>query len=138
VIAGGGAPADRDLLQAHKALVVAAECAKPGAPIVWLAHAGDGPGHEAFLPWFEAGRLERHLAALRRAFHPYGLTAYALRWKAAHHPVHVVSTVSRDVTRPMGLLPFETAQAALDHAVALARPRRCVVLPRAARTFFRD
>ena len=136
VIAGGGAPADRDLLQAHKALVVAAACAKPSAPIVWLAHAADGPGHDAFLPWFEAGRLERHLAALRRAFHPYGLTAYALRWKAARHPIHVVSTVSRDVLRPMGLLPYPSAQAAVDAAWAAARPARVVVLPRAARTFF--
>jgi nickel-dependent lactate racemase len=136
VVAGGGAPRDRDLVQCHKALVVAAECAKPGAPIVWLAHAGAGVGHPAFLPWFETGRLERHLAALRRGFHPYGLTAYALRWKAARHPVHAVSTLSRDVLRPMGLLPFSDGQAALDHALAHARAATCVVLPRAAETLF--
>jgi nickel-dependent lactate racemase len=138
VVAGGGAPRDRDLVQAHKALVTAAECAKPGAPIVWLAHAGAGPGPPAFLQWFEAGRPARHLAALRRAFHPYGLTAYALRWKAARHPVHVVSTLSRDLLRPMGLLPFEDAQAALDHALAGTRVDTCVVLPRAAETLFDD
>jgi nickel-dependent lactate racemase len=101
VIAGGGAPRDRDLVQAHKALVVAAEVARDGAPIVWLAHAADGAGHPAFLPWFETGRLERHLLSLRRGFHPYGLTAYALRWKASRHPVHVVSTQSADLLRPM-------------------------------------
>ena len=136
VIAGGGAPRDRDLVQAHKALVLAAEVAKPGAPIVWLAHAEGGAGHPAFLPWFEAGRLDRHLAALRREFHPYGLTAYALRWKAARHPVHVVSTLSRDVLRPMGLLAFSEAQSAVDHALASARVETCVVLPRAAETLF--
>lgn len=148
VVAACGPGRDGDLVQAHKALVVAAEVAAPGAPIVWLAHAAKGAGHPRFLPWFEAGRLERHLFALRRDFHPYGLTAYALRWKAARHPVHVVSVLPRDVLRPMGLWVFEDAQAALDHALGAAaradadarpgapRPPRCVVLPRAAETFF--
>jgi nickel-dependent lactate racemase len=136
VVAGLGAPRDRDLLQSHKALVVAAEAAKPGAPIVWLAHARDGAGHAQFLPWFEAGKPPRHLAALRRDFHPYGLTAYALRWKAARHPVHVVSTMPADALRPLGLLPFETAEAAVAHALARHRVERCVVLPRAGETFF--
>lgn len=136
VIAGGGAPRDRDLLQAHKGLVAACEVAKEGAPVVWLAHAAEGAGHPRFLPWFEAGRLDRHLAALRRSFHPYGLTAYALRWKAAHHPVHVVSTQVRDVLRPMGLHPFDDAQRAVEAAIAAHRPARCVVLPRALETFF--
>lgn len=148
VVAACGPGRDGDLVQAHKALVVAAEVAAPGAPIVWLAHAAKGAGHPRFLPWFEAGRLERHLFALRRDFHPYGLTAYALRWKAARHPVHVVSVLPRDVLRPMGLWVFDDAQAALDHALGAAergaadarpgatRPLRCVVLPRAAETFF--
>ncbi len=136
VIAGGGAPRDRDLLQAHKGLVVACDVAKPGAPVVWLAHAKDGAGHPRFLPWFEAGKLDRHLAALRRQFHPYGLTAYALRWKAARHPIHAVSLQSRDVLRPMGLHPFADAQTAVDAAIANHRPVRCVVLPRALETFF--
>ncbi len=136
VIAGGGAPRDRDLLQAHKGLVVACDVAKAGAPVVWLAHARDGAGHPRFLPWFEAGRLERHLEALRRAFHPYGLTAYALRWKAARNPVHAVSTQTRDTLRPMGLLAFDDAQAAVDAAIAAFAPKRCVVLPRALETFF--
>jgi len=140
VIAACGPGRDGDLVQAHKALVVAAEVAAPGAPIVWLAHAAHGPGHPRFLPWFEAGRLERHLFALRRDFHPYGLTAYALRWKAARHPVHVVSVLPRDVLRPLGLWVFDDAQAAVDHALGAgpdARPvARCVILPRAAETFF--
>jgi nickel-dependent lactate racemase len=136
VIAGGGFPRDRDLVQAHKALALAAEAAKPGAPIVWLAHAGDGPGHPRFLPWFETGKPERHLLALRRQFHPYGLTAYALRWKAAKHPVHVVSTLTRDVLRPMGLLPHDDPQRAVDAALAGAAGTRVVVLEDPGATLF--
>jgi nickel-dependent lactate racemase len=136
VIAGGGAPRDRDLIQAHKGLVAAVEAAKPGAPVVWFAHAGAGVGHARFLPWFETGRLDRHLAALRRDFHPYGLTAYALRWKAASRPVHVVSELPAEVLRPMGLLPFASGREALDHALARHRVETCTVLPRASETLF--
>jgi nickel-dependent lactate racemase len=137
VVAGGGAPRDRDLVQAHKALVVAARVAAPGAPIVWLARADRGVGDPAMLPWFETGRLERHLAALRRTFHPYGLTAYALRRKAAEHPVHVVSDLSPDLLRPMGLWPFADVDSAISHATSKHRVARAVVLPRAAETLLR-
>lgn len=136
VVAACGAGRDGDLVQAHKALVVAAEAAAPGAPLVWLAHAAGGPGHPRFLPWFEAGPLPRHLAALRRAFHPYGLTAYALRWKTTHHPVHVVSTLPRDVLRPLGLAVHGDAQDAVEHALRGRAGARVVVLPRAAETCF--
>jgi lactate racemase len=132
VVVGAASPRADDLIQAHKALLAALPWAKPGAPIVWLARAPKGPGHPDFLPWFEAGRLDRHLAALRRAFHPYGLTAYSVRRAAKDHPVHVVSEVSPDITRGMGLLPFADAPAALAHALDHADVRTCAVLPDAS------
>lgn len=132
VVVGAASPRADDLIQAHKALLEALAWAKPGAPIVWLARASKGPGHPEFLPWFEAGRLDRHLAALRRSFHPYGLTAYSLRRAAKDHPIHVVSEVPADVTRGMGLLPFADARAALEHALAHADVKTCAVLPDAS------
>ncbi len=109
-------PTDGDLIQAHKTLLRATAWAKPGAPIVWLADAPQGPGHPSFLPWFESGKLHRHLAALREQFHPYGLTAYSIRRIAKDHPVHVVSSLPRDILRPMGLLAFGDMQKAIDFA----------------------
>lgn len=129
VIAGCSSPRADDLVQAHKALLAALPWARPGAPVIWLARARRGPGHADFLPWFEAGRLERHLAALRRTFQPYGLTAYSIRRAAAEHPLHVVSEVSPDVTRGMGLLPLPSLQAALRHALQHHEVRRIAVLP---------
>ena len=129
VLAGASSPRADDLVQAHKALRAALAWAKPGAPILWLARAGKGPGHPELLPWFESGRLERHLAALRRAFHPDGLTAYALRRATAEHRVYVVSEVSPDITRGMGLWPCADAQAALDHALAHHEVRSVALLP---------
>jgi nickel-dependent lactate racemase len=117
VLAGVGGARATDLIQAHKALQVAAAWAKADAPIVWLAAAPEGPGHPEFLPWFETGRPERHLAALRKTFHPYGLTAYGYRQVAARHPVHVVSEVAPDILRGMGLLPAPTPQIALSRAL---------------------
>ncbi len=130
VLVGTPAPRDVDLIQAHKSLLSAHGWAKPGAPIVWMARAPNGPGHPDFLPWFEAGKLPRHLASLREHFHPYGLTAYSIRRLAKQdHPVHVVSEVSRDILRPMGLLPFDDAQKAVAYALANNDVKTVAVLP---------
>ena len=116
VIVHSPPPTDGDLIQAHKCLLRAAPWAKPGAPLIWTADATHGPGHPSFLPWFEAGKLPRHLAALRERFHPYGLTAYSVRRLAKDHPVHVVSSLPREILRPMGLLAFDDLQNAIDFA----------------------
>lgn len=129
VVVGVGGAQARDLIQAHKYLLRALPWAKPGAPIVWMARAGSGGGHPALLPWFASGKLPRHLAALRKDFHPYGLTAYSMRRIAQDHAVHVVSEMGRDLLRPMGFLPFKKAQAALDFALKEHEVRTCAVLP---------
>ena len=129
VVVGSAAPRDRDLVQAHKALLAAMAHARPGAPIVWFARARAISGHAALLPWFEIRKATDHLAALRRDFHPYGLTAYSMRRIAARHPVHVVSEVDADLLRPMGFLPFPDGRRALAHALAHHDVRTCCVLP---------
>jgi nickel-dependent lactate racemase len=129
VIAGVAAPRDTDLIQAHKTLLVAAAWARPKAPIVLVARAPNGPGHPQLLPWFEIRKATNHLAALRREFHPYGLTAYSIRRIAAEHPVHLVTQTSPDLVRPMGLLPFSDVDAAIGHALREHAPQTCVVLP---------
>jgi nickel-dependent lactate racemase len=128
VVAGAPGPSGEDLIQGHKALLRATAWARPGAPIVWLVRAQHGPGHPALLRWFTAGKLPRHLAALRTEFHPYGLTAYSIRRIAKDHPVHVVSEVPRDLLRPMGLLPHASAQAAIDFALGEHDVGTCAVI----------
>lgn len=129
VIVGTSEPRSRTLIQAHKALLVADRWARPGAPIVFLAPSHGGPGHADILPWFEIRDSARHLAALRQSFHPYGLTAYSIRRMANDHPVLVVSELSRDLLRPMGMLPFASAAQAIEHARANYTVNSCVVLP---------
>jgi len=110
-------PRHANWIQAHKSLLAALPWAKERAPILLLAPMEGGAGHASLLPWFEAGRLDRHLAALRREFHPYGLTAYSLRRIAADHPVHVASRMARDLVRPMGFLPHREPDQALAHVL---------------------
>ncbi len=130
VIAGTVGPPSTDLIQCHKTLLRAAAWAKPGAPIVWAAPAGHGPGHAALLPWFTAGKPPRHLMALRKDFHPYGLTAYSIKRTAKDRPVYVVSEMSRDLLQPMALLPCKSLQAAVDLACKENEVRSVAVLPR--------
>ncbi len=129
VIAGSTGGPSADLIQCHKALLQAAAWARPGAPIVWAAPADQGPGHPALLPWFTAGKPPRHLMALRKQFHPYGLTAYSIKRLAKDHPIYVVSQLSRDLLRPMGLLPCRSLQAAVDLACEENEVSDAVVLP---------
>ena len=136
VLIGTRAPRSNNLIQAHKSLLEGAAHAAPGGRLLWCAQAPAGPGHSAFLPWFEAGPLPRHLASLREHFHPYGLTAYSVRRLAKDFAVHTVSEVAPDILRPMGLMPARTAQAGVDRALADAakagRPvQRVKVLPAA-------
>lgn len=128
-IVGVDGPQASNLIQCHKALLRALAWVKPGAPIVWAARAPEGPGHPSLLPWFTAGKLPRHLAALRREFHPYGLTAYSMRRIAKDHPVYVVSEMSRDLLRPMGFLPCKDLPSALALACEENEVSSVAVLP---------
>ncbi len=127
-IVGIEGPQASNLIQGHKALLRALAWVKPGAPIVWAIRAPDGPGHPSLLPWFGAGKPPRHLAALRRDFHPYGLTAYSMRRIAKDHPVYIVSEMSRDILRPMGFLPCKDLQSAVDLACSENDVKRAVAL----------
>jgi len=129
VVTGVAGARAGDLIQCHKALLRALAWAKPGAPIVWAAAAPNGPGHAALLPWFGAGKLPVHLASLRTDFHPYGLTAYSLRRIAKDHPVYVASEMSRDLLRPMGLLPCKSLDAAVQLALDENEVETCAVIP---------
>jgi nickel-dependent lactate racemase len=129
VIVGVGGARSGDLIQCHKGLLRALAWAKPGAPIVWAAAAPNGPGHGELLPWFTAGKLPVHLLALRKQFHPYGLTAYSIRRIAKDHPVYVTSEMSKDLLRPMGLLRCRDLDGAIRLALDENEVSTCAVLP---------
>ncbi len=70
-----------------------------------------------------------HLLALRKQFHPYGLTAYSIRRIAKDHPVYVASEMSKDLLRPMGLLRCRDLDGAMRLALEENEVRSAAVLP---------
>ena len=54
IVSCGGAPWDINMIQAHKALDMAAHACSDGGTIVLMAECGDGLGRRDFLSWFES------------------------------------------------------------------------------------
>ena len=64
IVSCGGSPYDINLIQAHKALDMAALACEPGGTIILLAECSDGLGRADFLKWFtseDSAALERRL-----------------------------------------------------------------------------
>jgi hypothetical protein len=54
IVSCGGAPYDINMIQAHKALDMAAHACADGGTIVFVAECGDGLGRADFMKWFES------------------------------------------------------------------------------------
>src|SRR5687768_15318588 len=68
VVSCGGSPYDINLIQAHKALDMAAKACIPGGWIVLLAECADGLGRVDFLKWFECANSRALEQRLRESY----------------------------------------------------------------------
>ena len=110
----GGHPYDLNLIQAHKALDMAANACEEGGTIILLAECGDGLGRPDFLKWFESKNSAALEHRLREAYEVNGQTAWALMTKAERFRVILVSRLDdADVIR-MRMTPARS----LDDALA--------------------
>jgi nickel-dependent lactate racemase len=124
----GGIPYDINLIQAHKALDMAAYACNDGGTIVLLAECRDGLGRPDFLKWFES-RDSRALAErLRNEYEVNGQTAWALLTKAERYRVCLVSELPDDEVKQMRMTPARS----LAEALGSANDRRGFVMPRGA------
>jgi len=128
----GGFPYDINLIQAHKALDMAAYACNDGGTIVLLAECSDGLGRTDFLKWFES-RDSRALAErLRNEYEVNGQTAWALLTKAERYRVCLVSELPDDHVKQMRMIPARSLAEALEDAGAgegFVMPRGAAVLP---------
>src|SRR5215211_5389922 len=128
----GGFPHDINLIQAHKALDMAALACDEGGTIILLAECSDGLGRPDFLKWFDA-RDSRALAArLVNGYEVNGQTAWALLTKAERFRVCLVSELPPDDVRKMRMVPVRTIEEALAQAGSgdgFIMPRGAAVLP---------
>jgi nickel-dependent lactate racemase len=132
IVSCGGSPYDINLIQAHKALDMAAHACTDGGTIVLLAECRDGFGHPTFLKWFEEKDARALEARLREAYEVNGQTAWSLLTKAERYRIILVSELADEDVKRMRLRPARSLAEALAHLGADAEG---YILPRGAALF---
>lgn len=125
----GGLPHDINLIQAHKALDMAAQACSEGGTIFLIAECRDGFGRHDFLKWFDEKNSSTLAGRLRLAYEVNGQTAWALLTKAERYRVLLLSTLPDQDVRQMRMTPIHS----LDEALAQLDPAaQGYILPRGA------
>jgi lactate racemase len=125
----GGAPYDINLIQAHKALEMAAQACVEGGAIILVAECADGLGRADFLKWFEAKDSRALESRLEEAYEVNGQTAWSLLVKAEKFRVHLVSELADEDVRLMRMIPARS----IDEALArISVETEGYVMPRGA------
>jgi len=134
IVSCGGSPYDINLIQAHKALDMAAQACSKDGTIILLAECLDGLGHPDFLKWFAEENSSSLEARLREAYEVNGQTAWALLTKAERHRIVLVSDLPAEEVRSMRMLPARSLTEALDqterNVEGYIMPRGSAVMPR--------
>lgn len=133
IVSCGGFPHDINLIQAHKALDMAAHACKDGGTIVLLAECRDGLGRADFLKWFAAPNSRALENRLRNGYEVNGQTAWSLLTKTERYQVCLVSQLRDEQVEQMRMVPVRTIAEALDRAgngSGFVMPRGAAVLPR--------
>lgn len=133
IVSCGGAPYDINLIQAHKALEMAAHACTDGGTIVLLAECRDGLGRPDFLKWFDEQDSGTLATRLRDAYEVNGQTAWSLLTKAERYRIILVSELADADAKRMRLVPAGSLKEALDHvdpdAQGYILPRGAALLP---------
>jgi nickel-dependent lactate racemase len=115
IVGCGGSPYDINMIQAHKALDMAAAACTDGGLIVLLAECGDGLGRADFLKWFESADSRALETRLRTAYEVNGQTAWALWTKTERFRVHIVSNLAGEEVQQMRMIPARSLEEALTN-----------------------
>lgn len=131
IVSGGGFPHDINLIQAHKALDMAAYACNDGGTIVLLAECSNGLGRDDFLKWFDVSDSRMLENRLQTGYEVNGQTAWALLTKAERFRVCLVSELPDDQVKVMRMVPARTLEEALPGAASgFIMPRGSAILPR--------
>jgi lactate racemase len=129
VVSCGGAPYDINIIQAHKALDMAAHACAAGGTILLIAECGDGLGRDDFLKWFDAADSRALENRVRQEYEVNGQTAWALLTKTEQFQVRIVTRLNDELSRRMRLLPTSSIEDALAN---ISPEKKGYVLPRGA------
>jgi nickel-dependent lactate racemase len=133
IVSCGGLPYDINLIQAHKALDMAAHACVDGGTIILIAECRDGLGRPDFLKWFDAGNSAALEVRLREHYEVNGQTAWALLTKAGNFRVHIVTTLDDHSVRHMRMTPATSIDSVLAQispdTTGYIMPRGAALLP---------
>ena len=133
VVSCGGRPYDINMIQAHKALDMAAQACRAGGSIILLAECGEGLGRADFLKWFESEDSRALETRLQAAYEVNGQTAWALLTKTERFRVHIVTTLAEEQVRRMRMIPAPSLEEALSSfspdVKGYIMPRGAALLP---------
>ena len=133
----GGTPKDINLYQAHKALENAARAVRDGGILILVAECTEGLGHSVFADWMTSGAApDEILARIQEHFllggHKAAAIAKVLRRGVR---VYLASGMAPELVKSMGLMPFASAQDAVDAAQRAEGPSAdWAVMPHAGST----
>jgi nickel-dependent lactate racemase len=129
IVSCGGSPYDINMIQAHKALDMAAHACRDGGSIVFLAECGDGLGRADFLKWFESADASTLETRLRTAYEVNGQTAWTLLTKSERFRVHIITKLPDEEVRRMRMIP---ARSLKDVLTTVSPDAKGYILPRGA------
>ena len=119
VVGCGGYPRDVSYYQSAKGIFAALAAVKDGGAIVLVSECRDGFGQQEVERWIEFPNLVSMRAALAKEFSLGGYMAFRLLATAVRHPTYVVSTISDELARKLGV----TKVASIDEALSQIRAR---------------
>lgn len=133
IVSCGGSPWDINLIQAHKALEMAAQAATEDGTIVLLAECSDGLGRADFLKWFAENDSRALAARLREHYEVNGQTAWSLLSKAERHKIFLISELPDEDVRRMHMIPAHSLDEVTNRVGARVEgfilPRGAALLP---------
>lgn len=133
IVSCGGSPYDINMIQAHKALDMAAHACVDGGTIVFLAECPDGLGRADFMKWFESEDSRALESRLLKAYEVNGQTAWALLTKTERFDVRIITKLSGDETQRMQMKSVSSIDEALTDTAGNAKgyimPRGAALLP---------
>ena len=129
----GGLPYDINMIQAHKALDMAAHACVDGGTIILLAECRDGLGRADFLKWFDSENSIALENRLREHYEVNGQTAWALLTKNEKFRVQLVTKLDERSVRSMRMIPAQNIESVLSavpaNATGYIMPRGAALLP---------
>jgi len=133
IVSCGGAPYDINMVQAHKALDMAAHACADGGTILFVAECGDGLGRADFMKWFESEDSRALEHRLRDGYEVNGQTAWALLTKTERFRVRIITDLSAEQARAMRMTKVRSPGEALSDipvtATGYIMPRGAALLP---------